>query len=298
VRPTGILIGLQLHPGDAGAERRQRAAVESLLRLEDIGAVNLQFQAGARQEHAGIATLAELREDATTVTGTSDRRKPIAREMFDVLAREAAGRGLRYFGFINADIVVTPAVLETVGRFGCDTYAISRHDVESFDQPDAAGSVLTPGVDMFVVSCEWWRRQCTRFRPYIVGETLWDNVFTAVMMCHSNGVVLNREPLILHERHEVSRLEPTPATRHNGFLAALDARYFSMWCEYWDALERVRAARHGESDAAAEEVLRRDAFVWRRSPADAVRQTIRAVRARAGYRRLRAAWPPAAATRS
>ena len=45
--------------------------------------------------------------------------------------------------------------------------------------------MVTAGQDMFVVSVQWWQRNRSRFRPYILGEACWDNVYTAVMMCHS-----------------------------------------------------------------------------------------------------------------
>ena len=122
----------------------------------------------------------------------------------------------------------------------------------------------------------------------MIGDACWDNVYTAVMMCHSDGIILNRERLILHERHESLWNDGTPSARYNGFMAALDARYFALWCEYWDRLEqgRVRAVSAGE-----ETRLRDEVFVWRPSASEALRQSVRAVRARLRFRRLRASAP-------
>src|SRR5688500_5273347 len=111
---------------------------------------------------------------------------------------------------------------------------------------------------MFVVSVRWWQHNRSRFRPYILGEACWDNVYTAVMMCHSDGGVLNRDPLILHERHAALWRDATPAARYNGMLAALDARYFDLWSKYWHRLEGLRAA---ESPRSAESSLARELFV-------------------------------------
>jgi hypothetical protein len=125
----------------------------------------------------------------------------------------------------------------------------------------------------------------------VIGDTCWDNVYTAVMMCHSDGLILNREPLILHERHQALANDTTITARYNGFLAALDSRYFSLWCEYWDRLEQARA--QGVS-AAGQRALREEVFVWRRSAKAALRQSIRSARARLHFRRRRAALADAA----
>jgi hypothetical protein len=153
--------------------------------------------------------------------------------------------------------------------------------------------LVTAGQDMFVVARRWWSLQRARFRQYIIGEACWDNVYTAIMMCHSDGVILNREPLILHPKHERLWGEATAAARYNGMLAALDARYFSMWSDYWHRLEFARSS-FGPSD---EDALRREAFVWRRSAIAAMRQGLRSALAQYRYERLRAQWAPVALER-
>jgi hypothetical protein len=278
-----MLIGLNLFDGDAAAIRRQIAACEALISLDRVDVVNLQFADGEGRTHPAIRTVAKLSGDSTVVTGSSGRRKPMADECFDVLAAEAAARSHRCFAYLNSDIIVTPALLDEVARESHDTYAVSRCDVGG----EAADRMVTAGQDMFVVSVSWWRRNRTRFRPYIVGDACWDNVFAAVMMCHSNGVLLNREPLIRHERHAVTWRDSSPTARYNGYLAALDSRYFTLWAHYWNRLEVLRAAA---APAAEEAALARELFVWRRSAPDALRQIVRSARAHRRYRRLRAQW--------
>jgi hypothetical protein len=222
------------------------------------------------------------------VTGVSGRRRPLSREVFDALAQHAAAHGLTYFAFINSDIVVTQDAVAEVVRRGRETYAISRHDIGE----GVPVEPITAGVDMFVAAVVWWGRHRRRFRPYIVGESCWDNVYTAIMMCHSDGVILNRDPLILHPRHEALWRDEAPAARYNGLLAALDARYFSLWASYW---RRLHAARARGASAGEEEAIRHAVFVWRRSAPVAVRQGLRNVRALWRYRRLQAEWRSAAA---
>jgi hypothetical protein len=285
-----MIVGTHVYDGDAAAMRRQQSAMAALPRLPGVQAVNVQFQKEPWVSVPGIEMMPALLRDSVTAAGPGGRRKPLTRELFDVLARVAAARGHQYFAFVNSDILILPAALEAVEREVRQTYAISRHDVDRLDGGVTDGTLLTAGIDMFVVSVGWWRRHGRRFRPYVVGDACWDNVYTAVMMCHSDGIILNREPLILHERHGALWHDATSTARYNGFLAALDARYFSLWCEYWDRLERARA--QGVS-AAGQRVLREEVFVWRRSPSAALRQSIRSARARLRFRRFRASQPAA-----
>jgi hypothetical protein len=285
-----MIVGTHIYEGDAEAMRRQRSAMAALPQLPGVQAVNVQFQKEPWAALPDIETMPALLRDSVTAAGAGRRRKPLTRELFDVLARVAAARGHRYFAYVNSDILILPAALQAIEREVRQTYAISRHDVDHFNGDEADGTLLTAGIDMFVVSVEWWRRHCRRFRLYVIGDACWDNVYTAVMMCHSDGIVLNRERLILHERHGAVWHDATSTARYNGFLAALDARYFSLWCQYWDRLEEARA--QGVS-AAGQRALRDEVFVWRRSATAALRQSVRNARARLQFRRLRACLPPA-----
>lgn len=282
-RVVSMLIGLHVYP-DATSMRRQQAAVDALSTLGGVEGLNVQFLKPPWTLLPGIEMLPALARDSIAVAGPGGRRKPLTRELFDVLARVAAARGHRYFAYINSDIVILPAALETIDRDGRDTYAISRHDIDDLQRAGSDGTLLTSGVDMFVMSLAWWERHRLRFRPYVIGEACWDNVYTALLMCHSDGRILNRDALVLHERHAVVWNDGTATARYNGFMAALDARYFSLWCEYWDQLERGRA--NGAS-AADEQALRERVFVWRRSPAAAFQQSVRSLRARWHFRSIR-----------
>jgi hypothetical protein len=280
-----VIIGTNVYEGDAAAMRRQQSAMSAVPRLPGVEAVNVQFQKEPWVGFPGMEMMPALLHDSVTAAGPGGRRKPLTRELFDVLARVAAARGHQYFAYVNSDILILPAALEALERDVCQTYAISRHDMDDLDGDVREGTLLTAGIDMFVVSVEWWRRHCRRFRQYVIGDACWDNVYTAMMMCRSNGIILNREPLILHERHGARWHDATSTARYNGFLAALDSRYFSLWCEYWYRLEQARA--QGLS-AAGQQALRDEVFVWRRSASASLRQSIRNARTRFLFRRFRA----------
>ena len=286
-----MLIGLQMYEAGPAAGRRQQAAAEALARLPGVEAVNLQFRRGKTFDSPGIPTAAVLDTDSIQVTATPGRRRPLTDEIFEALWRAAREGGHRHFAFINTDIVVTPAAVAAIEGGQQESYAVCRSDVDDITRP-VPGPVLTAGIDMFVLSTAWWPSHRRRFRPYVVGEGCWDNVYTAILMAHSRGLVLNREPLIFHERHDPVWHGVTPDAQHNGFLAALDSRYFSMWCTYWRELE---AARQRGASPSEEAGLQRDLLRWRRSPMQALEQCGRNLRARLNYRRLKSGWPPLSA---
>ncbi len=284
-----MLIGLQLYDANAVTVEQQRGAVTALTSLPGIEAVNLQFRDGPHAIDARIETVPVLCGDSVSVTGVTTRRRPLTAELFDRLAVLAHARGHDYFGFINADIVVMPEAIAAVSS-GLDTYAISRTDLDPGSGVPCVPNPLTAGLDMFVVASTWWRLHRRRFRPYILGEACWDNVYAAILLCHSNGVLLNREALILHPSQVPLWLEASPAARYNGMLAALDGRYFAMWATYWHRLEAMRACGASLDD---EQALRQDLFVWRTSATATIRQFARGARARLRYRQLRAEWEQA-----
>lgn len=276
-----ISIGTRFYPASAESERRQRHSRESLLGLRDAHAVNLQFTDETFRP-AGFDTRAVLRHDARTVTGGGRVRKPIVLEMFDGLAAVARERGDRYFAYLNADIEVAQAAVDRVHRDGLDGYAFCRLDL-------AAGSrepreVLLLGLDMFAVDTAWWARERRHFRPYIAGEALWDNVYAAVLASHGRAAIVDVDPAVAHEQHEASWGGGLYAA-YNGYLAALDAPYFTRWAVYQAALQRER-----EGTAIDRAALMRDIFA---PPVlrglDHPKQLYRNIRARLRWARQRRA---------
>lgn len=154
--------------------------------------------------------------------------------MLDALAAEASHRGCSTIALVNGDISVRQAAIDRLGALGLPAIAISRLDVGE-GLPDA---MLLRGVDMIVFDVEFWRRERRRFRPYILGEALWDNVYASIVVCHG-GLLVNREPLITHERHQAGG--DSPFTQYGHLLATRDRTYFSRWCAYVAHAEQLRA---------------------------------------------------------
>lgn len=281
-----IAIGTRFYPADEGSEHRQARSRASLLRLDEVVPVNLQF-ADETHSPGGFRTLPVLRQDSRTVTGAgSGARKPIVSEMFDALAGVARTEGCRYFAYLNADIEVTPAALDTIRHGNRDGYGFSRMDLDPVT--GAVIGVEIYGLDMFAIDARWWTRERRRFRPYIAGEACWDNVYASLICAHGRGAIVNEHPGIFHERHHV-QWHDGPFAEHNGFLAALDAPYFSRWCHYAAKLDEMRkAGAPVDGQRLADEVLG-DA---RLSARETVRHAARQLRARFSHARQRAAASP------
>ena len=275
-----VLLGTQFYAGSADAMRRQEQAIDALLRLRDVALVNLQW-VDEVYERPEIETLAVLRQDSRTVTGLPVGRKPIMPELFDALAGAAAARGCRYFGFLNADILVSQAAIDVIAREARDAYAFSRREVDA--ETGRELSLILNGLDLFVFAAEWWRRERHRFRPYILAEWFYDCVFGALMACHGDGLILNRDGEIRHEAHP--HAPSGPLAQYNGYLAALDAPYFSLWVGYRQRLDELRQRGASEAD---ERALQREIFVWRPSWPSLLVHVGRQLKARWRYRRLHA----------
>lgn len=267
-----IVIGTQFYPAEPGAAGRQARCRAAVLALDDAVPVNLQFAAETYQAD-GFRTLSVLQQDSRTVSGVDGVRKPIMSEMFDALAGIARAEGARYFVFLNNDIQITPAAIETVLSRGLDAYAFSRMDLDPATGAELEVQIF--GIDMFAVDAAWWIRERRRFRPYIAGEGCWDNVYASISCAHGRSALVNDRPGIFHERHP-TLWKDSPFTGYNGYLATLDAPYFSRWCHYTARVDEARKAGAAVDPRLANEIMG-DA---RLSPAETVRHAARLLRAR------------------
>ena len=271
-----VLIGMNFYAAQGDAGRRQDRAIAALRALRGTPCVNLQWPDG-RFDVPGIETLATLRRDARTVTGRDGRRKPIVPDMLDILADAASARGCLHFLFANADIEITPAAIALIDEAPRDGYAFVRTDLD----PETHASIgqMRYGVDAFAFDVRWWGRNRHRFRAYIAGEPVWDNVYTAILLTHSDAAFVDREGLVLHERHE-SPWRDSPYDDYTWYLAALDRPYFSLWSTFHAEFMALGAAGVG---ADAVDAMRDRLFDASRLGGGRVVQFLRAAKARARY---------------
>src|SRR2546426_2533356 len=277
-----VLIGTHFYSAHGDSERRQAQAMDALGKLEGVEVVDLQWDP-TPPWRPWIRTVCDLHLDSRSVSGCGGRRKLITTDAMRALADLAERGGHQYFMLTNADIMVTQAAVTLIQESSKETFAFSRLDVDR-----ETGRALEPtlsGLDAFAFDVRWWRANQHRFRPYIIGEACWDVVYAAIAMCHGDGLIASGGE-IRHERHPMEWGQGAFAD-YNGYLAAVDNRYFTLWCVYYARLMEVRArgASIGEERALCKSV-----FVWQPSAAAAVRQIGRTVKARIGYGRKRARW--------
>ncbi len=255
-----ITLGSHSYPARGEDARRQSAALDSWRALPDVELVDMQFaHLPDPPELPGFRRVQTLRHDSVQLTGAEGRRKPIVSEMFDLLAREALAAGNEIFMFSNSDILLTPETIAAVlaaAEEGCKAQVFSRMDFDGKTGADAA--MIFPGQDTFALDARWWLENRWRFRPYVVGETSWDNVYTAILVLHAPTRLHNRATLTRHEKHEVIWFQ-SPFRPHNLLLLTLDSYYHEDWCRYCDGLRVIRADGLA-GDEAQEEALRRDSF--------------------------------------
>lgn len=277
---AGVLLGTQIYQARGETAARQARALASWRELPDVELANLQFHDDI-VECAGFSTLPLLRLDSRAVTGRAGLRKPIASEVFSVLATRAQERGCRVFAFFNSDVQVLPQAIQTIEERQWDVCLFSRMDVDAATRRHVG--IELAGVDGFAVRVEWWARERRRFRGYVIGEPAWDNVYCAQMLCHGRGRLLNRSALLLHEQHPTAWTASSFAD-YTRFLSALDAPYFTLWYEYWS---RLQPLRRGGASEAEELALQAEVFVWRPSVRNRLTQLGRVVKAHVRYRHRR-----------
>jgi hypothetical protein len=270
-----IVFGTCAHPASGEAGRRMREAAEWNAALPGVVCVNVQWPHGA-VDLPGYHTLATLRRDARRVSGQPGPPKPVVSDVIDALARVAEGRGWHRIVFANSDVRMTRELVRRAAEPG-DGLAVSRLDVTREGEPLG---VVTAGVDALVLDVAWWSANRRRFRPYLMGEPVWDNVFAAILMTHGRARVLNDGAWLLHEQHPAQPWQASPNAELTRWLAALDRPYFSRWARYHHELTRLRAANAG---AEAERAMEAEVFRAPLGRGSALVQQARVARAALRY---------------
>lgn len=250
-----VLLGTNAFAASGDAGRRQSAALASWRALSGVRLANLQWP-DESFEVDGFRRYPALRLDSRLVSRRGGPRKPIVSEAFDRLAEIAERQGCRWFVYANSDVHLTQAAIDRIVAEGRDGIAFSRMDFDGATGFDLG--IETAGIDAFAVSVDWWRANRRRFRAYPGGEPVWDNVYAALLLCHGDAVVLNREPLVRHERHGAGPWGASPFADYVHYLAAMDRPYFSLWARYhWELAEmRARGASEDEETAMQRRVFR------------------------------------------
>jgi hypothetical protein len=279
-----IVLGTHIHPARGATLVRQWAAVESVSQLSGVHRVNLQFADREELvEHASFQTHAVLARDSRTISGVKRAaRKPVVLDMFDELCREALRLGSDYFCVTNSDIHVGQELVDLAAHGGPDAYICSRMDFDGRTGEDLG--LFLYGQDTYAVRAAWWVENSWRFQPYVIGEGVWDNAYTAIMLCHGSCKLINDRAFVRHEAHPVV-WEGSPYTDWHEYLRSFDSDYLRLWYTYLKDLLEVRkrgdppeAERHLQSSAFGPDCVR----------ASAVRRSVRSVKARVRFAMARA----------
>ncbi len=231
-------------------EAAAQASLAALVRAGTAACVTLAFVDETLPDGA-VDTLHVLQNDAPAAAGVAGPRKPIADEMLDALAVEAARRDIPRIGIVNGDIVVLPDAVERDRASGAPAAGFTRTDIGDGQAEES----LLYGLDMFTFDVAFWKRERHRFRPYVFGDAIWDNVYGAIVASYG-GVLFTRDRLILHQRHQ-SAWHGSPFNAYIQLLAARDSSYFSAWCAF---VERAKALRAAGGTMEEERVLQRQVF--------------------------------------
>lgn len=200
------------------------------MEVPGITLVNLDFADQPESPSwVGLRSHELLRTDSRLVSGCDGPRKPVIPELLNELHCLAETQKQEYFGLCNADIRVTAAAVERIKMSGAESLAFSRTDCDS--PASNRGDVCQYGIDLLVIKTAIWPGMRNRIRPYILGESLWDNVLCAIFASHSKFEHETTEGLILHESHPVAWGQ-SPFGRFVWWLSVLDGAYFSRWCCY------------------------------------------------------------------
>lgn len=273
-----LLIGTHTFAAAGDSARRQAACIASLRSLQGVDLVNVQFE---RDPHHvdGVRTLAVLRNTSNSLTGRAGPMKPDVSEILAALASEAVSDGVPLFCFTNADIIFTQAAVDWLTSTPKEAMVLSRQDFDGAS--GAAVRMELAGTDVFAMTTAWWADNRRRFRRYLLAEGGWDNIYTAVLLCHAHALLENRRPLVRHEIHPAGPMPSPHFGEYIRLLCALDAQYFTRWCLYWDRLVglRERGATEEEETAWA-----REAFTWTPSAGERLTQSARNIKAHLRYR--------------
>jgi hypothetical protein len=286
-----VVLGVHAQSAaEASAEPMVRG-LGSLRRLSGVERCNLQFaDHDAGEDVPGFEACRVLTTDSRTVSGIEARRKPVVAEIFAWLAARALHGGSRYFAYLNAEAGLRQDVVDLARHDGRTAYVLAR---TSTDDCGAPGELQLAGIDGLIIDARWWLVNAWRFRPYILGEPIWDSVYASLCLCHGNGVLVYRPGELIHEGHPVAWRDG-PCQDYLRLLAALDAPYLSLWCRFHAAAVESIGRVGGERDLQA---LARATFVWQPSRRLRLLQSARAFKARLRHALQSSGHPPLARRR-
>jgi ADP-heptose:LPS heptosyltransferase len=237
-----ILIATNLVPfKDARRAELQQHSIESITGFKSLNVVPLNIcfpdELILPDDWEVSATLSESADMKLMAAG---KRKPFVTDLFNIASDEARRRGMGWFIVTNSDIIITATLIHEVRRLadeGYETMAFARTDVENTDQDQGLiyGSLEVRGYDVFACKTAWWENNKCRFLPYIFGERAWDNVYAAIMACHSKFHIFYTSGLCFHFKHDQNWEDTGAYADYNmSFFNGPDKTYSQNYSSFMD----------------------------------------------------------------
>lgn len=255
-----FVIGTNIYRAEGEASIRMKNAFETWRRL-GAPLVDIAFEDTPPFDEPGFEELRCLSRDSRTITNHDGLRKPLVSDLFDGLCEAAKKRGCEYFVFANSDIQLTSQFHEAVASTELDSLIFTRLDFD-FDPTDPSAKLFLRGQDVFAIRVAWWSRNRGLFQPYILGEPLWDNIYTAKLARNGRSSLVYSRNMCHHKRHDQHWNPASVFGKYNEKLRLRsDYLDYGMWSKYIDELLAI-TLEAGTACAEDQEML------WRRLSGD------------------------------
>jgi hypothetical protein len=165
-----------------------------------------------------------------------DQKCPLVNTLLNKLAETDCD----VFVLLNNDIVVNYTLFKLIdGKY--DTYIASRahlHELNSLEDKINPAAYSVHGFDLFAFNKKWWLNNRDIFPQMYIGRGYWDTVFFTKCICHSNALVINKQPpVIFHAEHHSSAVSETDyCAKHNETIASQTPEMAKWWNYVYNVL--------------------------------------------------------------
>lgn len=236
-----FLVGTHIYPAKGHDHQRLRSAFDTWRNL-DVPLINLAFADAPSRNEPNFEEITCLTRDSNTATGCEGIRKPLLNDLFDGLYEAAKAKNCSYFVFSNADIQLTRNFYELVSTSELDSIIFTRLDYNESPQSTDA-KLFMRGQDTYAVRTQWWAKNRQHFRSYIIGESLWDNVYTSKFARLGRSSLSYSKDMCHHQRHDQKWNPGSSFGRYNEILRLrhdyLDYNMWSLYAKKLSALDQT-----------------------------------------------------------
>ena len=149
-------------------------------------------------------TIDKLTRVCSDVVPGSTKSLPFVNDLFNI----TADLDYDYFIVTNADVMISPRLIDHVINYDITALPCSRLDVQPTKD---IGDDMKPvrweiaGFDTFCFKTDWYKKHSSLFEDFILGKPYYDQHYAAIMKAFGNNDILGNKnpPLCLHEHHGI-----------------------------------------------------------------------------------------------